>query len=110
MSAAPGYGGWDSFDTYPEAMQKQIVEDYNKKWTKEQQQEIKGSSMTHKNPEGYDERLDHFTNFFEGMRSKKPIVENAEFGFRAAAPSLACNQSYFDKKIIYWDPVNMKVV
>ena len=24
-------------------------------------------------------------------------------------PTLACNQSYFEKKIIYWDPENMKV-
>jgi hypothetical protein len=36
-------------------------------------------------------------------------VEDATFGFRAAAPSLACNESYFKKKIINWDPVNMKL-
>jgi hypothetical protein len=37
-------------------------------------------------------------------------VEDATFGFRAAAPALACNASYFEKKIINWDPVNMKLV
>jgi hypothetical protein len=31
------------------------------------------------------------------------------FGFRAAAPALACNQSYYEKRAIYWDPVAMKV-
>jgi hypothetical protein len=37
------------------------------------------------------------------------VVEDATFGFRAAAPALACNESYFNKKIIQWDPVNMKL-
>ena len=63
-----------------------------------------------KAPAGYSDHLDHFTNFFDAIRSGKPIVEDAAFGFRAAAPCLACNDSYFEKKIINWDPVNMKLV
>jgi hypothetical protein len=61
-------------------------------------------------PAGYDEHLDHFTNFFDAVRSGKSPVEDAVFGFRAAAPALACNQSYFDKQIIHWDPDKMKLV
>ena len=38
------------------------------------------------------------------------MKEHPEFGFRTAAPTLACNDSYFQKKIIHWDRVNMKVV
>jgi predicted dehydrogenase len=110
MPEAPGYGGWDSFETYPEKMQKQIVDDYNKKWTKAQQEAPKLKSISFEVPQGYDERLDHFTNFFESIRNKKPVAEDAVFGYRAAAPCLACNDSYFQKKIIYWDPINMKVV
>jgi hypothetical protein len=52
---------------------------------------------------------DHFNNFFTAMRTGKPVVEDAVFGFRAAAPALACNQSYYDKRAIHWDPVAMKV-
>jgi hypothetical protein len=37
-----------------------------------------------------------------------PVVEDAAFGFRAAAPCLACNESYFRGKVIHWDPVQMK--
>lgn len=110
MPEAPGYGGWDSFDTYPEKMQKQIEEEYNKRWTKDQQQRPKLNSISYNVPPGYDDRLDHFTNFFESVRNKKPVVEDAIFGYRAAAPCLACNDSYFQKKIIYWDPLNMKIV
>jgi hypothetical protein len=60
-------------------------------------------------PPGYDERLEHFTNFFEGIRSGKPIVEDASFGLRAAGPALASNLSYFKKKVINWDPIGMRV-
>jgi hypothetical protein len=61
-------------------------------------------------PQGYDEHVDHFHNFFNAMQGGKPVVEDATFGLRAAAPAIACNLSYFQKKIIHWDPVNMKLV
>ncbi|MBL7721857.1 MAG: hypothetical protein JNK98_07685 [Chitinophagaceae bacterium] len=61
-------------------------------------------------PEGYDDRFDHFVNFFESVRNGKPVVEDASFGFRAAAPCLACNESYFQRKVINWDPVRMKLL
>ena len=107
FSKSPGYGGWDAYDTYPKAMQQQIAEDYKKKFPVDEKKEwpaIKFSA-----PDGYDDRYDHFVNFFQSVRYKKPVVEDAVFGFRAAAPCLACNESYFQKKVINWDPVNMKV-
>ncbi len=52
---------------------------------------------------------DHFVNFFNGLRNDTPVIEDAVFGYRAAAPALLCNDSYFDNKIIHWDPVSMKL-
>ena len=40
----------------------------------------------------------------------KPVIEDPTFGLRAAAPALSCNESYFQGKIIYWDPQKMKLV
>lgn len=61
--------------------------------------------------EGYKgAHYDHFTNFFEAVRTEKPVVEDAVFGMRAAAPALACNISYFENKIVQWDPDKMKLV
>ena len=53
---------------------------------------------------------DHFANFFRGVREGVPVAEDAVFGMRAAAPALACNDSYFDEKIVSWDPEAMEVV
>jgi predicted dehydrogenase len=110
MSKAPGIGGWDAFDTYPKAMQEELMKSYNQKWSKEDQKRPEKPETKYSAPEGYDEHLEHLANFFEGVRTGKPVVEDPVFGFRACAPCLACNDSYFQKKILNWDPVNMKLV
>ena len=53
--------------------------------------------------------FDHFTNFFNGLRDGTPVLEDAVFGLRAAAPALACNESYFEEKVVSWDPEAMEV-
>ena len=110
LPEAPGFGGYDSVFTFPKSMQEEMQKDYNAKWTDAQKKRPKKNDITFKAPPGYDEHLDHFTNFFDAIRTGKPVVEDATFGFRAAAPALSCNESYFQKKIIKWDPVNMKLV
>jgi predicted dehydrogenase len=61
--------------------------------------------------EGYKgAHYDHFTNFFTAIRNKTSVVEDALFGYRAAAPALLCNDSYYADKAVKWDPVHLKVV
>lgn len=110
MPEAPGFGGYDSVFTFSKAMQEEMQKDYDAKWTPEQRKRPKKEDIVFKAPEGYSDHLDHFTNFFDAIRSNKPVIEDAEFGFRAAAPALACNESYLTKKIIKWDPNAMKLV
>jgi len=109
MAREHGIGGWDSFETYPKTMQDELMKAYNEKYTEADKREIIGPPTNYQLPEGFDEHVEHFTNFFEGIRTGKPVVEDPVFGFRAAAPCLAANESYFQKKIIEWDPVNMKL-
>jgi predicted dehydrogenase len=110
MPKAPGFGGYDAVFTYPNAMQDALTQAYNQKYSDDDKKRPTKPDVDFKAPAGYSDHLDHFTNFFDAIRSGKPIVEDAAFGFRAAAPCLACNDSYFEKKIINWDPVNMKLV
>lgn len=109
-SVAPGFGGYDSFDSFS-AKQK---EDY-KKWYSDKYGDAKGGYEMGKTieftpPEKYDDRVDHMITFFNGVRSGKPILEDAVFGLRAAGPSLACNLSAEQNKALNWDPQNMKIV
>jgi predicted dehydrogenase len=109
MPKAPGIGGWDALSTYPQAMQQTLLQQYNQRYGPDDRKPPVKEDISFKAPPGYNEHLDHFTNFFDAVRTGKPVVEDAVFGFRAAAPCLACNDSYFGKKIIHWDPVAMKI-
>ncbi len=110
MPIATGIGGWDSLETYPLAQQKLLLDAYNNKYSANDQQAPVIPDVSYRAPEGYNASNDHFANFFESVRNGKPVVENAVFGFRAAAPALACNDSYFEGKIIRWDAENMKII
>jgi predicted dehydrogenase len=60
--------------------------------------------------EGYrGAHFDHFMNFFNGVRNGTPVTEDAVFGLRAAAPALACNNAYFEDRIMHWNPEEMRI-
>ncbi|HEY4111680.1 Gfo/Idh/MocA family oxidoreductase [Puia sp.] len=110
MSVAPGIGGWDSLETYPKAMQEQLMKQYNARYTPAQREGTARQPTVYKLPDNYDEHLDHLTHFFESVRNGKPVVEDPVFGFRACAPCLLANQSYFHGNAIRWDPAAMKII
>jgi predicted dehydrogenase len=109
--AAPGYGGYDSFDSFS---QKQ-KEEYKKWYQSEYGNDTEGGYDLNKEqvfntPDGYDDRLDHMIVFFNGVRTGSKIHEDASFGLRAAAPSIACNISAQIQKPILWNPDEMKLL
>jgi predicted dehydrogenase len=60
-------------------------------------------------PRGYSEQVAHHEVFQDAIRNRKPVVEDAVFGLRAAGPALMSNKSYFEGRIVEWDPVAMRV-
>ena len=71
---------------------------------------IQPDATVFKAEEGYKgAHYDHFYNFFNSIRNKTISREDALFGYRAAAPALLCNDSYFQEKAIKWDPVKLKL-
>ena len=61
-------------------------------------------------PAGYSDSYDHFKNFFASVRTRKPPVEDAVFGFRAAGAALLSNLSMDRGAIVSWDPDAMKLL
>ncbi len=109
MSKAPGIGGWDSLSSYPEAMQKEILAKYNATYSEADKQRPKKDPIEYVPPAGHNPNQVHWANFLDGVRMNKQVIEDPIVAFRACAPTLACNDSYFEKKIINWDPNAMKV-
>ena len=103
ISKAPSYGGWDSFDTFSNAQQKEFKKWFEATYPKEKAS-MEGPNMEYHAPRGYNTNLDHHLNFYAGIREGKPIVEDALFGMRAAGPAILANRSYFENRIVNWDP------
>jgi hypothetical protein len=61
-------------------------------------------------PPGYVEQVAHHKNFYQAIRNRTPVVEDPVFGLRAAGPALMSNISYFEKRMVEWDPIAMRMV
>ncbi|NBA86793.1 Gfo/Idh/MocA family oxidoreductase [Emticicia sp. CRIBPO] len=111
LPKAPGYGNYDSYFTFSEAQQKEFEKQYNATYTAEDRKGEPVKEVKFTPPQGDDEHKNHFGNFFDNIRKgSQDTVENPIFGFRAAAPVLSCNDSYFNRKPVIWDPENMKLL
>lgn len=111
---APMYStGYDALFTYPKAMQEEFLKEYDARYPKDQFSRSKSEEpeVKFEAPKGYDDRLDHLIVFFNAIRENNPALvrEDAVFGLRAAAPSLACNLSAERKAPVLWDPEKMKL-
>jgi len=62
---------------------------------------------TYELPRGYSEQVAHHQTFQNAIRTRTPVIEDAVFGLRAAGPALMSNVSYFERRMVSWDPVNM---
>jgi hypothetical protein len=51
----------------------------------------------------WDDVKPHIWNFFQAVRSRKPVVEDAVFGHNAALACHMSNESYFRKSAVSWD-------
>lgn len=104
--SAPGY----TIGTFPKAMQEAYLKEYNEKYP-EMVRKNKGREVEYSNfkaSDGYSAHVAHHEAFMEGVRTRKPVVEDAVFGMQAAGPALLCNESYYQKSILYWDPERME--
>jgi predicted dehydrogenase len=110
LAKAPGFGGYDSYTTFSETQQKEFAKWYGEKYTDADKKRPEVKEQKFSAPDGYDDRYDHFVNFFTAIRTGGKVVEDATFGLRAAGPAVLANESYFSKKIINWDAKAMKVV
>jgi hypothetical protein len=102
----PGY----TIETFSEAEQRAFLADYEKKYPRVHTEDIYSHTEEYRAPQGYSDSYDHFRNFFESVRTRRPVVEDAVFGFRAAGAALLSNVSYESGQPVKWDATNMRLV
>jgi predicted dehydrogenase len=105
--------GKDSIPSYydsgfPRAMRSA----YEKQWHEENDPKIGHEPMpetiSFRGPD-YDDMHPHLWTFFEAVRSRKPVVEDAVFGHHAALACHMANESYFRKTAVVWDEASQSI-
>ena len=93
-----------------------LRDEYLKKWRDENPPpaplnfRVDEEAETFTTPPGYDAVADHQTNFFNAVRTRKPVVENEVFGNNAAIGCHMANYAYFSKAVAMWDQGAKKIV
>jgi len=101
--------GYNSIITVSEEVQKEFENNYKEALADQvPYAPDMNRSEEFRTPDDYDNRLDHFVNFFDSIRNGTPVFEDAVFGFRAAAPSLLTNVSQREERMVRWDPESMQ--
>lgn len=104
VDLAPSYYAYG----FPKAMR----EEYFKQWHAEHDpkpgQEPLAETVTYRGQD-YDDVKPHLWNFFEAVRSRRPVMEDAIFGNHAALACHMANESYFRKGAVYLDPSSRSI-
>ena len=89
---------------------KKQREEYFAEWEREHPRpnvgefKVEAEEEIYAAPPGYSDMVDHLANFFQAVRTRKPLVENEIFGNNAAlAGCHMSNYSYFNKTVAVWD-------
>lgn len=109
---APMYSpDYDSLFTYSKAEQEKFLKQYDAKYPASQytRDVTFQEKISFEPEEGYDDRVEHLRVWSNAIRGQGKVIEDAVFGLRAAAPSLAANLSVEQGKAILWDPINLKL-
>jgi predicted dehydrogenase len=95
-------------DTFAKAMEEAYLAEHRARFPEEQELR-QTSEQVFQAPQGYKgDSYEHFRVFFDAVRSRKPVVEDATFGLRAGGPAVLANHSYWESRPIGWDPERMK--
>jgi predicted dehydrogenase len=105
----PQTGTDQSPSSYAQGFPRDLREDYLKKWHAEH------DALPGKEPglEGFSYRSvspgdvkPHLWNFFQAVRTRQSVAEDAVFGHHAALACHMANESYFRKSAVTWDPAS----
>ena len=86
--------------------------DYARKWHVENDARLTKSgseTIVFHAPPHYNDDWAHMQNFFESVRSRKPVIEDTVFGNNTAIACHMANASYFKQCIVHWDASTKEV-
>lgn len=106
ISFTPQSGKDDSPSYYAYSFPQAMRDAYFAEWHKQNDPPIGKApmpeSISFDGPD-FDDTRPHLWNFFQAVRSRQPVVEDAVFGHHAALACHMANAAYFQKSAVTWD-------
>jgi predicted dehydrogenase len=106
ITLSPQSGRDMSPSYYTSSFPRAMRETYIKEWHKENDPKLAQmpleETISLRGPD-FDDVRPHLANFFNAVRTRKPVVEDATFGHHAALACHMANESFFRKAIVMWD-------
>lgn len=106
ITLTPQSGKDESPSWYANSFPRPLREAYMKQWHEEHDPAFGHEPIrqaTVYRGVNYNELKPHLWNFFQAVKTRQPVVENAVFGHNAALACHMANESYFRKSVVYWD-------
>jgi predicted dehydrogenase len=91
---------------YASGFPQKMRDEYTAKWYAENSPPLGLEPMSNETVyqgHDWDDMKPHMWNFFQAVKSRKNVVEDAVFGNHAAVACHMANESYFKQKTVYWD-------
>src|SRR3989454_4677310 len=112
LSLAPqsGKDNYPSYYTgsYPRALREAYLEKWHRENDPKLGQAAMSETISFSGPD-FDDVRPHLWTFFEAVRTRKPVVEDAVFGHHAALACHMANESYFRKSSVSWDEASKTI-
>jgi predicted dehydrogenase len=105
MDKAPSY----YTSSFPQRMREEYVKQWHRKHDPQIGQEPIFESSVDKGHD-YDDVRPHLWTFFQAVKSRQPVVEDAVFGHHAALACHMANESYFRKSPVTWDAGSKRII
>ena len=106
LTFTPQSGKDEGPSWYANSFPKPLRDAYYKQWHAEHDPPLGHepiSEATVYKGENYNDVKPHLWNFFQAVKTRQPVMENAVFGHHAALACHMANESYFRKSAVYWD-------
>jgi len=112
LSYTPQSGKDSAPSYYDSGFPKDMRTAYEKQWHEENDPKIghepMPESISFRGPD-YDDMKPHLWTFFQAVKSRQTVVEDAVFGHHAALACHMANESYFREKAVWWDEATKNI-
>lgn len=96
-----------SIGDFSEDTREEYQKYYQERYPESRAKIIEPNEFVYRAPDGYDDRYDHFVNFFNAIRNGDSILQDSTFGLRACGPALMSTVSLRENRVVNWNPTTM---